>query len=99
MGLAARITDFHKCTMINPGTGNSHVGGPVTGPGVATVLIANQPAAVVNDACTCTGGPPDAIRSGSSSVLIGGKPAARKGDPTIHNGTIESGCSSVIIGG
>jgi uncharacterized Zn-binding protein involved in type VI secretion len=36
---------------------------------------------------------------GSTSVLIGGKPAARMGDPTAHGGSITLGCPTVIIGG
>jgi len=48
--------------------------------------------------CTCAG-PPDVIAMGSSTVLIGGKPAARMGDVTAHGGTIVLGCPTVIIGG
>jgi uncharacterized Zn-binding protein involved in type VI secretion len=36
---------------------------------------------------------------GSSTVLIGGAPAARVGDTTAHGGTILLGCFTVIIGG
>ena len=75
-----------------------HVGGPVTGPGVPTVLIGGLPAAVMGDLCTCTG-PPDTIIKGSATVLIGGKPAARMGDPTAHGGVITLGCPTVLIGG
>lgn len=75
-----------------------HVGGPVTGPGVATVMIGNMPAAVVGDMCVCTG-PPDVIIKGSATVLIGGKPAARMGDSTGHGGTIVAGLPTVMIGG
>ena len=56
------------------------------------------PAAVVGDMCVCVG-PPDTIMKGSSTVLIGGKPAARMGDTTAHGGTIALGCPTVIIGG
>lgn len=75
-----------------------HVGGPVTGPGVPTVLIGNMPAAVVGDMLVCTG-PPDVIVKGSATVLIGGKPAARMGDSTGHGGTIVAGLPTVMIGG
>ena len=75
-----------------------HVGGPVTGPGVPTVLIGNMPAAVVGDMLVCTG-PPDVIVKGSATVLIGGKPAARMGDSTGHGGTIVAGQPTVMIGG
>lgn len=75
-----------------------HVGGPVTGPGVPTVLIGSMPAAVVGDMLVCTG-PPDVIVKGSATVLIGGKPAARIGDSTAHGGTIIAGQPTVMIGG
>ena len=44
-------------------------------------------------------GPPDVIIKGSSSVLIGGRPAARMGDQTAHGGQVVMGCPTVIIGG
>ncbi len=75
-----------------------HVGGPVIGPGVATVLIGGMPAAVVGDMCVCTG-PPDSIAMGSGTVLIGGVPAARMGDSTAHGGSIVIGAPTVLIGG
>ncbi len=85
--------------MITPGSPPvPHVGGPITGPGVATVLIGGQPAAVVGDMAVCVG-PPDTIAKGSSSVLIGGMPAARIGDTTAHGGVITFGCPTVLIGG
>lgn len=93
---AARVNDFHSCPMV---TGQvPHVGGPVIGPGVATVLIGGMPAAVVGDSLTCSG-PPDSIVAGSSSVQIGGKPAARVGDSTAHGGAIVVGEFTVLIGG
>lgn len=92
---AARLTDFHACPMV---TGTvAHVGGPVIGPGAATVLIGGMPAAVVGDSATCTG-PPDTIAAGSGTVTIGGKPAARLGDSTAHGGTITLGDFTVMIG-
>ena len=92
---AARIGDMHVCPMVD-GL-KPHVGGPVTGPGVPTVLIGGLPAAVVGDMCTCVG-PPDTIVLGSTGVLIGGKPAARMGDQCVHGGTITLGCPTVLIG-
>ena len=87
---------MHVCPM---STGPvPHVGGPVTGPGVPTVLIGSMPAAVVGDMLVCTG-PPDVIVKGSATVLIGGKPAARLGDSTGHGGTIMAGLPTVMIGG
>ena len=75
-----------------------HVGGPVIGPGVPTVLIGSMPAAVLGDNVTCVG-PPATIIKGSATVLIGGKPAARMGDSTAHGGTIVLGFPTVLIGG
>jgi uncharacterized Zn-binding protein involved in type VI secretion len=93
---AARITDLHVCPMTTGPV--PHVGGPITGPSVPTVLIGKLPAAVVGDLCVCVG-PPDSIIKGSATVLIGGKPAARLGDSTAHGGTIALGMFTVMIGG
>ncbi|MDE2427984.1 MAG: PAAR domain-containing protein [Burkholderiales bacterium] len=93
---AARLTDMHECPMV---TGIvPHVGGPVVGPGVPTVMIGKLPAAVLGDTLVCVG-PPDVIIKGSSTVMIGGRPAARLGDETAHGGTIMLGCFTVMIGG
>lgn len=99
MPLAARITDMHVCPMVTPGLPPiPHVGGPVIGPGVPTVLVGKLPAAVVSDNCVCVG-PPDVIVQGSATVMIGKKPAARMGDSTAHGGSIVLGCPTVMIGG
>lgn len=99
MGLAARLTDMHVCPMVTPGLlPIPHVGGPIIGPGVPTVMIGKLPAAVVGDNLVCVG-PPDSIVKGSATVMINGKPAARIGDSTAHGGSIISGCPTVIIGG
>lgn len=93
---AARIGDAHVCPM---STGPvPHVGGPIVGPGQATVLIGNMPAALVGDTLVCVG-PPDVIEMGSTSVFIGGFPAARMGDTTAHGGSIVLGLPTVMIGG
>jgi len=94
---AARISDMHTCPLVNPGP-VPHVGGPVTGPGIPTVLVGGMPAAVVGDILVCTG-PPDTIVKGSATVLIGGRPAARMGDNTAHGGVIVAGLPTVMIGG
>jgi uncharacterized Zn-binding protein involved in type VI secretion len=39
------------------------------------------------------------IAKGSATVLIGGKPACRMGDMTIHGGSIVAGCPVVLVGG
>jgi uncharacterized Zn-binding protein involved in type VI secretion len=99
MPAAARLTDLHVCPMVTPGSPPiPHVGGPVVGPGVATVLIGGLPAAVVGDSAICTG-PPDVIVTGSATVMIGKKPAARCGDSTAHGGSLALGCPTVMIGG
>ena len=94
---ASRLTDMHTCPKVEPGP-VPHVGGPISGPGVPTVLIGSIPAAVVGDRCVCVG-PPDTIAKGSATVLIGGKPAARLGDSTGHGGVIILGLPTVLIGG
>ena len=96
---AARLTDFHTCPEMTPGLPPiPHVGGPITGPGAATVLIGSLLAACVGDMCVCVG-PPDTIAAGSATVRIGGRPAARMGDSTAHGGTIAIGLPTVMIGG
>jgi uncharacterized Zn-binding protein involved in type VI secretion len=96
---AARLGDFHQCPMVTPGVPPiPHVGGPVTGPCMPTVLIGGQPAAKVGDMLTCVG-PPDAIVKGSATVMIGGVPAARVGDTTAHGGALLLGDLTVMIGG
>jgi uncharacterized Zn-binding protein involved in type VI secretion len=97
MGMpAARLTDMHTCPMVTGVV--PHVGGPISGPGAPTVLIASMPAAGVGDMAVCVG-PPDSIVKGSATVLIGGKPSARLGDSTAHGGVIVLGCPTVLIGG
>ena len=96
---AARLTDMHTCPMVTPGLPPiPHVGGPVVGPGVPTVLIGSLPAAVLGDSAVCVG-PPDTIVKGSATVFIGGKPAARLGDTTAHGGSVVLGLPTVMIGG
>ncbi len=95
MPAAARITDMHTCPLATP---NPHIGGPITGACVPTVLIGGLPAAVVGDLCACVG-PPDALVKGSKTVIIGGRLAVRQGDMTAHGGVIVGGFPTVIIGG
>ena len=85
--------------MVTPGLPPiPHVGGPILGPCVPTVLIGALPAAVVGDNCVCVG-PPDTIVKGSATVLIGGRPSARIGDNCAHGGTVVMGLPTVIVGG
>ena len=96
MPSAARLTDMHTCPMFSGPV--PHVGCPITGPCVPTVLIGSLPVAVVGDLLVCVG-PPDTIVMGSTTVLIGGRPAARQGDLTAHGGVIVTGFTTVQIGG
>jgi len=78
--------------------------GTITGPGVTTVLILGQPAAVVGDLHACSF-PPPAVHSptplvtGSATVMIGGRPASRVGDVAGCGASIVSGAWTVLIGG
>ncbi len=91
-----------------PGGPVPHVGGPLTGaPPAPPVLIAGQPAATVGcqTMCATPAGPvPNVYTMGSTSVLIGGKPALRVGDmgtQAAHPGSMIAppGAPTVIIGG
>lgn len=96
MGMpASRITDMHVCPMVTGVV--PHVGGPVVSPGGPTVIIGGLPSATLGSMCVCVG-PPDSIVSGSATVMIAKKPAARLGDSTAHGGKIVVGCPTVIIG-
>lgn len=100
-GPALRVgVDQHVCPIVEP-PGVPHVGGPIIGPGVPTVLIGGAPACVVGDTCTCAGAMgPAPIVAGSMTVLISGRPAARVMDATAHGSQlIGPGCLTVIIGG
>ena len=88
---AARLGDMHTCPV------SKHVGGPVSSPCSPTVIIESKPAARVGDNAVCKG-PSDTIATGSSSVFMDGKMAARLGDTTAHGGKIVEGAPSVIIG-
>lgn len=99
MGLpCARMGDMHVCPMVTPGTPPvPHVGGPIIGPCVPTVLVCGPPCAVVGDLAACVG-PPDTIVMGSITVLVGGKPCARATDMSAHGGSIVAGCPTVLVG-
>lgn len=92
---AARISDNYVCPAADGHI--PHVGGPILGPGAATVIIEGLPAAVVGDSLMCNG-TGDYIIAGSSTVMIAGKPAARMGDPSAHGGSIIQGSVTVLIG-
>jgi uncharacterized Zn-binding protein involved in type VI secretion len=92
---ASRMTDMHVCPMLTGPV--PHVGGPIIAKGV-TVITAMMPQATATDQAICVG-PPDVIAMGSTTVLVGGKPAARMGDQCAHGGKIVLGCPMVMIGG
>ena len=78
--------------------------GVISGPGVATVLIGGQPAAVAGDLHTCSFPPPAVhpptpMMPGSSSVLIGGRPALRVGDTAGCGAPVVVGAFTVLVGG
>lgn len=96
---AARLSDFHLCPKVEPGP-VPHVGGPIF-TGSANVIIGFLPAARVDDSIVCFPiGPTDRIKSGSTTVLINHRAAARKTDPGVHisGNVIVRGCPTVIIG-
>ena len=96
MGMpAARITDMHVCPMVTVLV--PHIGGPIAGPCMPTVLTMGMPQARITDMAICVG-PPDVIVVGSANVLVGGIPAARVLDLTAHGGTIVIGAFTVLIG-
>jgi uncharacterized Zn-binding protein involved in type VI secretion len=78
-------------------------GGTVVGPGVATVLIAGMPAAVVGDMHACVIPPPSHVPTspfvaGSATVLVQGRPALRAGDPCGCGASVVVGSPTVVIG-
>lgn len=78
--------------------------GTIVGPGVASVLIGGQPAAVVQDqhACSFPSTPPhpsSPIMAGSTSVVINRRPAVRVGDSAGCGAQVLTGAANVTIGG
>ena len=78
-------------------------GGTVVGPGVATVLIAGMPAAVVGDMHACVIPPPSHVPTspfvaGSATVLVQGRPALRAGDACGCGASVVVGSPTVVIG-
>ena len=78
-------------------------GGTITGPGVSIVLVAGQPAAVAGDLHVCAL-PPNGhqpttspFAAGSTTVLIGGRPALRTTDTCICGAMAVLGAPTVII--
>ena len=80
-------------------------GGTIAGPGCMTVKIGGMPAAVLGDNHICVI-PPNTghitsspFPMGSSTVMIGGKPAIRTTDTCICGAMSAVGCPTVQIGG
>jgi uncharacterized Zn-binding protein involved in type VI secretion len=102
-GPALHVGDVALCSLTDGP--KPHVGGPITpAAAVPTVLIGGAPAAVANGApggIVCVSPAPNGIAQGSMTVLIGGFPAARVGDLTLHGMPIAPGpgTPTVIIGG
>ena len=79
-------------------------GGTIIGPGVATVLIEGMPAAVMQDMHVCVIPPPahaptaSPFPLGSTTVMIGKKPALRVGDACLCGAAALVGAPTVMIG-
>lgn len=93
---AARLTDNHTCPMVTP---PPHVGGPILPPCEPTDAVNTLAHARAGDKAQCTG-PVDFIVTGAATVFVGGKPATRVGEKSMHGGVIVPPCSpDVFIGG
>lgn len=96
---AARVDDDHDCPCPTP---QLHVGGPIDSPASTNVETNTLGAARATDTLTCE---PVSLKNfivtGSPTVEINGKMAARKTDFTMHvgPGTITEGSPNVEIGG
>lgn len=91
MSNAARVGDLQGCPLVG------HVGGAIVGPGQPSVVIEGLPAATVGSVAGCIGAI-TTLTTGSTTVSIGSKQAARKGDATDHGGEITTGAATVVIG-
>ena len=102
-GPALRASDMVVCPLMDGP--KPHVGGAITPAAtVQTVLIGGLPAAVANavpGGIVCASPAPNGIAMGSMTVLIGGFPAARLGDLSMHGTPIVPGpgLPTVVIGG
>lgn len=102
-GPALRAGDMCVCPLMDGP--KPHGGGPITPAATSpTVLIAGMPAAVANSipgGIVCVSPAPNGIAMGSATVMIGGFPAARLADLSMHGTPIAPGpgCPTVVIGG
>jgi uncharacterized Zn-binding protein involved in type VI secretion len=79
-------------------------GGSITGPGVSTVTIGGQSAAVAGDMHSCALGsnthpPTTPFPTGSSSVTVGGRGVLRTSDSCGCGAMAAVGAPTVVIGG
>ena len=99
---ALRATDTVLCALFDGP--KPHAGGVITPAAcVPTVLIGGMPAAVANGVpggVPCVSPAPNGLAQGSVTVLIGGFPAARLGDLTLHGQPAAPGpgCPTVLVG-
>lgn len=88
---------------VRVGDASNH-GGTIVGPGVATVLVGGQPAAVAGDIHICSLPPSghqptvSPFPAGSGTVLIGGLPALRTTDTCMCGAMAAVGEPTVLIG-
>ena len=95
---AARLFDMHVCPMVTPAiVPIPHVGGPITGPGMPTVMIGGMPVSVAFDTCICVG-PPDFIPPVPGTVMVSNRPMTLTlSSTTAHGGRIVAGCFTVMV--
>lgn len=91
---AATVGDAHTCAV------DKHGGGPVK-TGAEHVRTNSKLQARTLDELGCEGAKPDIIATGSMTVLVNSRPAARLSDLTAHHPSnrIVEGSSDVFIGG
>lgn len=91
MPAAARVGDI------------SNHGGTIVGPGVPTVLLGGQPAAVAGDLHVCPIPPPGHVPTvspfpmGSAAVLVGGRPLLRVGDVCLCGASAAVGAPTILV--
>lgn len=86
---AARLTDQHLCI--------KHGGGGPINSASPNVYVNSLKFARVSDTAQCIGN--DYIVTGSATVRVNGKPAARVKSKTMHPGYVSQGSNNVLVGG
>lgn len=87
---AARLNDKHVCP--------KHGGGGPISSASPNVTVNGVRFARATDKCSCSG-PTDYIVTGSGTVRVNGKPAARIKSKTMHHGQVTQGSNNVLVGG